>query len=105
MICPLRSCFSPGHAPGKDRRRGSVSRGLLGGSGDVAIGVIVGEPMGSEEDGDGAVGILMDPDDGLDEVRPEAAWRQLQGEAAPFDRVVVADGALLLNAEYLRPGD
>ena len=81
-----------------------MSRGFLGGQADRALGVVVGEPMGSEEDGDGAVGILVNPDDGLDEVRPEAALRQLQRQAAPFDRVVVADGALLLNAEYLRPG-
>ncbi len=78
MICPLRSCFSPGHAPGKNRRRGSVSRGLIGGLGDVALGVVVGEAVGSEEDGDGPVGILVNPDDSLDEVRPEATLRQLQ---------------------------
>ena len=61
--------------------------------------------MGSEEDGDGTVRILVNPDDGFDEVRPEAALRQLQRQAAPFDRVVIADGALLLNAEDLGPGD
>jgi len=60
--------------------------------------------MGSEEDGDGTVGILVNPDDGFDEVWPEAALRQLQGHPAPFDRVVVADGALLLNAEDLGLG-
>src|SRR6185369_17927860 len=83
---------------------GSVSRNFIVGQLDLAGGVVVGEPMGSEEDGDGTVGILVNPDDGFDEVWPETALRQLQGHPAPFDRVGVADGALLLNAEDLGPG-
>src|SRR5258708_32943162 len=57
--------------------------------------------MGSEEDGDRAVGIVVDADGRSDEMRPEPARRQLEGEAAPFDGVVVAEGALPLDAEDL----
>jgi hypothetical protein len=104
MICPPRSCFSPGHAPGKNRRRGSLSRGLLGGLDDLAVGVVVGEAMGAEEDSQGAIGILVNPDDGLDEVRSQPAPRQLQAEAPLFHGVVVADGAVLVDGQDLVPG-
>jgi hypothetical protein len=73
-----------------------VSRGLLRGLRDPAVGVVVGKAMGAEEDGDGAIWILVNPDDdGLDEVRSQAARRQLQAEALPLRGIVVADGAVL----------
>src|SRR3546814_6364008 len=60
--------------------------------------------MRAEEDGEGAVGILVDPDPGLDEMWPERARRELQMQTVPFDGVVVADPALVLNAQDLAPG-
>src|SRR3546814_7290083 len=83
---------------GKIGRRGSVSRGLSAGVDDGAVAVAAGEAVGSEEDGDGAVGIFVNAHGRLDEMRPEPAGRQLQVEAAPLHRVVVADAALLLDA-------
>ena len=56
-----------------------MSRGLLGVLGDAAIGVIIGEAVGAEEHREGAIWILVNPDDGLYEMRPQAALRQLQG--------------------------
>src|SRR3546814_9624585 len=35
---------------------------------------------------------------------PERARRELQMQTVPFDGVVVADPALVLNAQYLAPG-
>ena len=84
--------------------RGSVSRGLLDGVGDDAIWAVVGEAMGSQEDGDRAVWILVNADGGLDEVWPQTARWQLQTKPPPLHRVVVADTALLLDAKNLGPG-
>jgi hypothetical protein len=41
----------------------------------------------------------VNADDGSDEVRSQTARRQLQAEPAPLHDVVVADAALLLDAE------
>ena len=72
---------------------------------EATVGVVVGEAVRAEEDGERAVGILVDPHAGFDEVWPEAARRELQGEPAPFEEgVVVADLALVLGAEDLAPG-
>src|SRR3546814_20314765 len=60
--------------------------------------------MRAEEDGEGAVGILVNPDPGLDEMWPERARRELQMQTVPFDGVVVAAPALVLNAQDLAPG-
>jgi hypothetical protein len=57
-----------GACPAQIGRRGSVSRGLLGG-GDGAVRAIVGEAMRPEEDGDRAIGIFVNADDGPDEDR------------------------------------
>ena len=46
----------------------------------------------------------MHVDAGLDEVRAQAAFRQLQPSPGPGDRVVVADRALLDDTENLAPG-
>jgi hypothetical protein len=80
-----------------------VSRGVAFGLEDGAVGLVIGEAMRPEEDGDGAVGILVNSDHGLDEVRPQAARRQLETESVPFDGIVVADGALFLDAQDVRP--
>ena len=46
----------------------------------------------------------MQVDAGLDEVRAQAAFRQLQPSPRPGDGVVVADRALLDDTENLAPG-
>jgi len=55
------------------------------------------------EDGQGFIGIVMDAHRGLDEVGPQRALRQLQGEAVVAHGVVVADDALFLDAEAVAP--
>ncbi len=52
---------------------------------------VVGQAPGTVEDGERAVGIFLDPNPGLDEVRPEGAWRDLQREGVVADGVVIAD--------------
>src|SRR5665213_2016782 len=90
--------------PNQNRRRGSVSRRFWVRLNDAAGGVVVGQTVGAEEDRQRAVGILVDAHGGLDEVRPQRARRDLQTERAPFDGVVVADLAGLLDTEDLAPG-
>src|SRR6516165_7196863 len=51
------------------------------------------------EDGQAAVGVFMDPDRDAHKVRPAGAGRDLQAASVPFDGVVVADLALLLDAQ------
>jgi hypothetical protein len=46
----------------------------------------------------------VEVDAGLDEVRVQAAFRQLQSSPGPGDGVVVADRALLDDTENLAPG-
>ena len=60
-------------------------------------------PLGPFEDGDGAVGIVVDPDPGAHKVRAQRRGRDLQLAAAPGDAVVVADDALLLDREDVAP--
>src|SRR3546814_16821044 len=96
-------CLGPGHAPARGGGCGSVSRRPSSGFDVSAVGIVVGEAMRAEEDGEGAVGILVDPDPGLDEMWPERARRELQMQTVPFDGVVVADPALVLNAPALAP--
>src|SRR3546814_19734307 len=97
-------CLGPGHAPDRGGGCGSVSRRPSSGFDVGAVGIVVGEAMRAEEDGEGAVGILVDPDSGLAEMWPERARRELQMQTVPFDRVVVAEPALVLNAPDLAPG-
>src|SRR5450432_3910637 len=61
MICPLRSCSDPGHAPDQNRRHGSVSCGLPLGLNDDALGVVVGQSMRSPEHRYLTVRIHMQP--------------------------------------------
>ncbi len=89
---------------GKIGCHGSVSRSLFDDFDNLTGGIIVGKPVRSEEHGDRAVGIFVDADRDLDEVRSERALRQLETEAAPFHGIVVADDALFLDAENLGPG-
>ncbi len=58
----------------------------------------------TEEHAHGAVGIGVNPHQGLDEVRPETALRQLQPPTAPCDGIVVGDGSLFDHAQRLAPG-
>src|SRR3546814_9879220 len=97
-------CLGPGHAPARGGGCGSVSRRPSSGFDVSAVGIVVGEAMRAEEDGEGAVGILVDPDPGLDEMWPERARRELQMQTVPFDGVVVAAPALVLNAQDLETG-
>jgi hypothetical protein len=53
------------------------------------------------EDGVGAVGVDVDLDPRLDEVRAHRAFRDLQFERPVGHAIVVADLALLLNAQDL----
>src|SRR5271165_6055567 len=93
-----------GMPPNQNARRGSVSCRFSASVDGVAVGVVVGQPVGPEEDGKRAIGILVDAHGGFDEVRSQRAGRDLQAERAPFDGVVVADLAGLLDAEDLAPG-
>ena len=56
-----------------------------------------GEAPGAVEDGEGAVGVFVDPDSGLDVV--VTVGRDLQVASPVAHRVVVRDDAFLLNAE------
>ena len=51
------------------------------------------------EDGEMAVGVLVHPDPRLDEVMADRARRDLQDQALVAHGVVVADGALLVDAQ------
>ena len=53
------------------------------------------------EDRQPAVGIFVHPHRGAHKMRPQRARRDLQGEAVPLDGIVVADAALLLDAQDL----
>ena len=68
------------------------------------MAVVAGQPVRAEEHAHAGVGIFVDVDAGLDEVRAQAAFRQLQALLCPGDGVVVADRALLDDAENLAPG-
>jgi hypothetical protein len=80
-----------------------VSCSDAGGVDDDALGVLVGEAMGSEEDGDLGVRKLVDLNAGSDEVRPQPAGWLRKVQVAPLDGVVFADNLLLLSAEDLPP--
>ena len=65
----------------------------------AAVGGIAGEAAGAVEEGEGAVGVIVDAHLGADVVRPDRARRNLQAPAVVTDRVVVAHLTLLLNAQ------
>ncbi len=56
------------------------------------------------EDGERAVGIVVDPHLGLDEVVSVGVLRDLQTETALAHAVVVAHGARLVDAQDVAPG-
>src|SRR5438034_7618115 len=77
--------------------RQAVSGGPAGLIEELAVAGIAGEAARAMEDGQGFIGIVMDAHRGLDEVGPQRALRQLQGEAVVAHGVVVADDALFLD--------
>ena len=66
-----------------------------------AVSVVAADAARPMEDGERAVGIDVDLDPRLDEVRPHRAFRDLQLQRAVGDAIVVADLALLLDAQDL----
>ena len=63
--------------------------------------VVAADAAGPVKDGVRAVGIEMGPDPRLDEMRAHRAFRDLELPRAVGDAVVMADPALLLNAQDL----
>ena len=51
------------------------------------------------EDGQTAIGVFVDPDAGLDVMMAVAVLWDLQHQCAVAHRVVIADDAVLVNAE------
>jgi hypothetical protein len=83
-------------------RNGSRSQFLV--IAQVSLRVVIGQPMWPVKDRQAAVGVLVHAHGGADKMGAQRAWRDLQAEPAPFDRVVVADPALLLEAQDLARG-
>ena len=63
--------------------------------------VVAAEASGSMKDRQGSVGILADLDVGLDEMRAQRAFGNLQLEPVEADAIVVADASIFLDAEDL----
>ena len=63
--------------------------------------VVAADASGSVEEGVGAVGIDMDLDPRLDEMRAHRAFRDLQLERPVGDAIVVADLPLVFDAQDL----
>ena len=82
-------------APSTTRDLGAV------GSAEELLGVVVGEPMRAEEHSAGYVGVLVHAHLRADEMRAQAALRQLQAPCVRGDGVVAGDSALLDDAEDL----
>ena len=68
---------------------------------DRSVVVVAADASGSVEDGVGAVGIDMDLDARLDEMRAHRAWRNLELQRPVGDAIVVSDLPLLLDAQDL----
>src|SRR5260221_14028882 len=64
----------------------------------LSVGGKPRQSMRAKEHADGAIGIRVHPHQGLDEVRPEPALRQLQPPAAPCDGIFVGNGSLFDHA-------
>lgn len=93
------------HGPTGGRPRRAVSRGC-------PVGLVVdrssvyleaGDASRAVEDRDPSVRIVVNPDLHPDVMGPEWRGRDLQVTAVEAHRVVVADDALLVNAEHLSP--
>jgi hypothetical protein len=65
------------------------------------VAAVAGQPVRAEEHAHAGVGVLVDVDADLDEVRAQATLPQLQAPTGPDDGVVIADRALLDDAENL----
>src|SRR5271168_1225033 len=87
------------HAVHEARRRADLS-GVFRIS-DHSVLVVAADASGSVKDGVGAVGVDVDLDARLDEVRAHRAFRDLQLERPGGDAIVVADLPLLLLAQDL----
>src|SRR5690242_1949426 len=87
------------HAVHEARRRADLS-GVFRIS-DRSVLVIAADASGSVEDGVGAVGIDVDLDPRLDEVRPHRAFGDLQFQRPVGHAIVMSDLSLLLNAQDL----
>src|SRR6202035_2474813 len=72
---------------------------------DRSVLVLEADASWAVEDGVGAVGIDVDLDARPDEVRPHRAFRDLQLQCAVGDAIVMADLALLLDAQDLIEAD
>jgi hypothetical protein len=77
----------------------SGSRSQFGVIARVSRGIIIGQPMRPVEDRQAPVGILVHAHGGAHKMRPQRARRDLQGQAAPLDGIVIAYPALLVDAQ------
>jgi hypothetical protein len=68
---------------------------------ELSFVVVAADAARSVKEGVGAVGIDMDLDPRLDEVRAHRALRDLQLQGPVGDAIVVSDLALLLNSQDL----
>ncbi len=68
---------------------------------DRSLVIVAADASGPMKDGVRSVGIDVDLDPRLDEVRPHRALRDLQLERPVGHAIVVSDLALLLNAQDL----
>ena len=81
------------------RRRADLS-GVFG-IFDRSLFVVAANAARPMEEGVGAIGIVMDLDPRLDEMRPHRAFRDLQLQRSVGHAIVVHDLALLLDAQDL----
>ena len=65
---------------------------------------VSGQALWTVEDGQSVVWIVADPDLGLHVMRPQGAWRKLQGTFCEEHRVVARDNTVLFAAEGLAQG-
>src|SRR5918994_6731141 len=78
---------------------GGFSRGKAASVGQSAVGMVAGQTAGAVEDGEPAIGILMDPDLALDVMVTMAVGRDLKHAPLVAHGVVVAHHAFLLDAQ------
>src|SRR5512135_621012 len=82
----------------------SGSRSQVGVIAGISLKIVFGQAMRAMEDRQPAIGVLVHAHGGAHEMGPQRARRDLQAEPAPLDGVVVADPALLLDAQDLAGG-
>ena len=104
LLLPLFSCGHAGEASASStcpqvRRRADLSGvfRIL----ERSVGVVAADASRPMKDGVGAVGVDVDLDLRLDEMRPQRAWWDLQFQRPVGHAIVVLDLALLLNAQDL----